>query len=83
LLIERRGPVPADALSCSLDGAAEGGMTLQAIAEQLGVTREGVRQMEAKALPKLTRELERRGLLAIGAAEALKQVHRMVTGLRP
>jgi DNA-directed RNA polymerase sigma subunit (sigma70/sigma32) len=57
-------------------------MTLEEIGKVLGRTRERVRQIEAGALRSLMRALERRGLLATGAAEAMKQVHRVVTELR-
>ncbi len=41
--------------SCALDCAEDGGRTLDAIAQDLAVTRERVRQIEAKALRKLDR----------------------------
>lgn len=55
---------PAGALRRHEATADETGMTLQAIADQLGITREGARQAEARALHKLVRELQRRGYRA-------------------
>lgn len=39
--------------SCALDEADQGGMTLEDVGELLNVTRERIRQMEEKMLPKL------------------------------
>ena len=69
---------PADALSCALDGADRGGMTLAEIGLALGLTRERIRQIESKGLRNLTAELDRRGLLAAGAEDALRAIHRVV-----
>jgi hypothetical protein len=47
--------------SCSLDVADEGGMTLEAVAETLNVTRERIRQLEARG-QRLLRATARRRL---------------------
>ncbi len=47
------GFAPGQSESCALDLAERGGMTLQEVAEVLGVTRERIRQLESKALRKL------------------------------
>ena len=43
--------------SCALDIAERGGITLEAVGELLGVTRERVRQIEARALRKIVRRV--------------------------
>ena len=45
--------------SCCLDLADAGGMTLEAVGEVLNVTRERLRQIEAKALPMLRPLMEK------------------------
>lgn len=46
--------------SCVLDVADRGGMTLEEIAAFLGITREGVRQVEVRALEKVIPRMVRR-----------------------
>lgn len=46
--------------SCVLDLADRGGMTLEEVAVVLGLTRERVRQIEAAAIEKFSREMRRR-----------------------
>lgn len=48
--------------SCALDVADRGGATLEELGERFGVTRERIRQLEAKALAKVRKVAERRGL---------------------
>jgi RNA polymerase nonessential primary-like sigma factor len=50
------------------------GMTLEEIAQIVGVTRERIRQIEAKALRKLRLGLMRSGLTEADALEALRDL---------
>jgi hypothetical protein len=52
-------PVPAT--TCSIKIADRGGMTLEAVGEILGMTRERVRQIEVSARAKLQRRLSKLG----------------------
>lgn len=61
--VECRHRLPIAApYSCALDAAAGGAMTLERIGDHLGLTRERVRQLEAKALQKLVDRMRRAGL---------------------
>lgn len=64
--VARRGrcgaAAPADAPTCALDLADEGPRTLGEIAKVFGLTRERVRQIEAKALGKVRARLRLQGL---------------------
>jgi len=83
LIPERRGTVDQGAPSCSLDAAARAGMTLEEIGRAFGVTRERVRQIEAKALRKLADVLARRRL-ADGPPGAVRaRIRALLVGLRP
>jgi hypothetical protein len=48
--------------SCVLDVADRGGVTLDAVGQALGCTRERIRQIEVRALANLWRALQRAGL---------------------
>lgn len=50
-----RGTARTSDETCSLDLAERGGMTLEEVGDVLGITRERIRQIEAKALTKLGR----------------------------
>ena len=56
----RFGPRPAELPTCTLDVAAAGGVTLSTVGALLGVTRERARQIEAKAVRRLTLRIELR-----------------------
>lgn len=47
-------------------------MTLDQVGEQFGVTRERIRQIEAKAKSRMYRSLSRRGMDPTGCAELQK-----------
>ena len=50
--------------SCALDVADRGGQTLEQVGNVLHLTRERIRQIERKSMPKLLRALKRLGLSA-------------------
>ncbi len=58
----RRNVPPDGAPSCALDVADEGAHTLREVGDMLGLTRERIRQIEARAFAKLERALNREGL---------------------
>lgn len=59
---QRLGVIPINRMreSCVLDLADRGGMTLEEVAQVLGLTRERVRQIEAAGLKKFSAEMRRR-----------------------
>lgn len=63
VLPDRRGPAGETyedlLVSCTLDAADEGGLTLKQVGEILGITRERVRQIEAVAVPKYIARMRR------------------------
>jgi hypothetical protein len=61
-LTTERGWRP-DRLSCSLDAADTGGLTLDEIGELFGLSRERIRQIQKQAVENLAEAMRQRGLL--------------------
>jgi len=69
--------------TCCLDMADLGGATLAEVGEAYRVTRERIRQLQAKAMPRLLRALKNEGLTSEGGALADIKVRRQRRGARP
>jgi hypothetical protein len=50
--------LPGLPYTCTLDAAEKGGLTLEQVAEIWGITRERIRQIEAKAIEKLKQRIK-------------------------